>query len=302
MNSDRRTIGFVGLGSMGGVMARRLLDAGFGVLAYNRTRAKARPLAEAGATVVDSPAEAAACGLVVTMVANDEALDAVVHGDDGILAGLPDGGLHVSMSTVGTALVTSLAAEHANAGRRYLAAPVLGRPDAAAAGKLFVIAAGDERDVERARPAFEAMAQRVFRVADLHESANLVKLSANFLITCVMESLGEVLALCGKHGLDRGAVLDVLTSTIFGAPVYRTYGTMIATDRFTPVGFALPLGLKDNRLLLEAAAASEVPLPFASVVRDQLLTALASGYGELDWAALGRVAADRANAGGTVAK
>lgn len=287
-------VGCIGLGSMGAAMASNLITGGAKVVVYNRSRERAKPLEALGATIAATPAEAAACGLVMTMLADDNAVEAVTLGDDGIVAGLPDGGLHVAMSTIGVAFSERLAKTHADAGQRYLAAPVFGRPEAAAAAKLFIVAGGAADDLARAQPAFDLLGQRTFHIGESPSQANLVKLSGNFLITCVIEGLAETLTLGQKAGVDRAQMLDVFTNTIFGAPVYKTYGAMIVEERFAPPGFALPLGLKDNRLILQAGEALEVPLPFASAIRDRFITALASGYGDLDWSAIARVVADQA--------
>lgn len=287
-------VGFVGLGSMGQPMARNLLRAGHRVRAWNRRRTRAEALAGDGAAVAASPAEAAQPGVVVTMVADDRALDAVTFGPDGILTGLPRGGVHVSMSTVGTDTVERLSRAHDEAGRILVSAPVFGRPDAAAAAKLFIVAAGREDAVTRARPLLDAMGQRVFVLGVEPQHANLVKLAGNFLITAAIEAFAEAAAVVGKAGVDRARFLEVLVETLFGAPVYRNYGPIVLEERFSPPGFALPLGVKDNRLLLQAGERLAVPLPIASLVRDRMLAAMARGYGDLDWSAFARIAAEEA--------
>lgn len=289
-------VGFIGLGRMGAGMAGSLLRAGHEVTVYNRTPSKARPLGERGARVAGSVAEAAANPVVFTMLSDDAALEAVVFGDGGLLRHLAPGALHVSSSTIGVALSERLARAHADAGRRYVAAPVFGRPEAAAAAKLFVVAAGPADAIAEARPLFDAIGQKTFVVSDRPENANLVKLSGNFLLAAVVESLGEALALVGKAGLDRAEYLEVLTSTLFDVPVYRNYGRLIAERAFEPAGFAAPLGQKDIRLALEAAERLHVPMPLASLLRDRFLTLLARGGERLDWSAIGDLA--RQDAGG----
>ncbi|HTY40990.1 MAG TPA: NAD(P)-dependent oxidoreductase [Thermoanaerobaculia bacterium] len=283
-------VGFLGLGQMGTGMAGNLLRAGHEVTVYNRSPEKARPLAERGARVASSVAEAGANPVVLTMLADDAALESVVYGRRGLLESLAPGALHVSSSTVSVAISERLARDHAAAGHRYVAAPVFGRPEAAAAGKLFVVAAGDPDAIAEARPLFDAVGQRTFVVSDRPADANLVKLSGNFLLASVIESLGEAFALVGKAGLDRSQYLDLLTSTLFDVPVYRNYGRLVAERAFTPPGFAAPLGLKDVRLALEAAETLRVPMPIASLLRDRFLTLLARGGENLDWSALGDLA------------
>jgi 3-hydroxyisobutyrate dehydrogenase-like beta-hydroxyacid dehydrogenase len=271
---------------MGSGMAANLLDAGHEVVVYNRTAAKSEVLARKGATVAASIAEACRTGVVFTMLSDDKAAQDVVDGDDGVLANLPGGGMHVSSSTISVDMSRRLASDHADAGQRYVAAPVFGRPDAAAAGKLFVVAAGAKEALDAAAPAFEAVGQRTFTVSEIPEAANLIKLSGNFLILSVIESLGEAMALVGKAGVDRRQYLEILTSTLFGAPVYKTYGELIAEEKFEPAGFAAPLGQKDIRLALAAAEELNVPLPVASLLRDRFLRLMAHGGQSLDWSAI----------------
>jgi 3-hydroxyisobutyrate dehydrogenase-like beta-hydroxyacid dehydrogenase len=285
-------IAFIGLGHMGGGIAANLIRAGFDLTLYNRTRDKLKPLLDLGGKTAGSIAEACAgADILVTMLADDSAEEAVTLGPDGAVAHLPKGALHVCHGTISAAAARRLAEAHEAAGQGYLAAPVFGRPDAAAAGKLFILTGGKPEHVERARPLFDKIGQRVFPMGDKPESANIAKLGGNMLIATVIESLGEVLALAGKAGIDRAAYLDMLTSTLFSAPIYKTYGTLILEDKFEPAGFAAPLGLKDIRLALAAAEDLRVPLPIASLLRDRFLALLAGGAEDLDWSALARLAA-----------
>lgn len=285
-------IGFIGLGSMGAGMALNLLKAGHEVTVYNRSPAKAAPLVAAGAVAAGAVAEAChGREAVMTMLADDAALTAVVEGEGGVLAHLPPGALHVSCSTISVALASRLTDAHAERGQSYVAAPVFGRPEAAAAGDLFVAAAGAGAALARAQPLFDAIGKQTFVLSDIPSRANLVKLSGNFLIACVIESLGEAMALVGKGGIDKKQYLDFLTATLFGAPVYRTYGALIADPSPRPVGFAAPLGLKDIRLTLAAGEELRVPLPVASLLRDRFLSLLANGGEGLDWSAIGHLAA-----------
>jgi 3-hydroxyisobutyrate dehydrogenase-like beta-hydroxyacid dehydrogenase len=280
-------IGFVGLGNMGSGMAANLLKAGHRVTAYNRSQDKVDALAEQGAQPGRTVADACRGDAVVSMLANDAAVEAVTFGDGGILATLGAGAVHVSSSTISVELATRLSAAHAEAGQRFVAAPVFGRPEAAEAAKLFVVAAGESTGVETVRPIFDAIGQRTFVVSDDPKAASLIKLSGNFLIASVIESLGEAMALVGKAGVDKEQYLEILTSTLFGAPVYKTYGGLIAREEFEPAGFAAPLGLKDVRLVLAAGDELRVPLPVASLLRDRFLTLLANGGEHLDWSAVG---------------
>ncbi|MBN9248264.1 MAG: NAD(P)-dependent oxidoreductase [Hyphomicrobium sp.] len=284
-------IGFIGLGHMGSGLAANLLKAGHDVTVYNRTRAKAEALASEGAKIAVTPSDACRGEAVFTMLADDKALEAVVYGDGGLLATLDKGAIHISSSTISVALSKRLSEDHRKKGQLYVAAPVFGRPEAAAAKKLFVVAAGKSDAVKAVLPLLDAIGQKTFTISEQAEAANIVKLSGNFLIAAVIESLGEAMALVGKAGVDKHQYLEILTSTLFGAPVYKTYGTLIADGKFEPAGFAAPLGLKDIGLALAAGQDLRVPLPLASLLRDRFLTLLANGGDNLDWSAVGSLAA-----------
>jgi 3-hydroxyisobutyrate dehydrogenase-like beta-hydroxyacid dehydrogenase len=283
-------VGFIGLGSMGSGMAANLLKAGHALTVYNRTPAKAEALVAEGATLAKTPREAAHGDVVVTMLADDAAVESVVFGTDGILAGLKTLSIHISMSTISVALAERLASAHRAAGQRFVAAPVFGRPEAAVAGKLFIVAGGEPKTVQACQPLFEVLGQRTFVIADEPPKANLVKLSGNFLSAAVIETLGEAFALVSKAGIDRARYLDILTNTLFAAPVYKTYGGIIAEERYAPPGFKANLGFKDIHLALGAAEALQVPMPVASLLRDRFLALLATGAGDLDWSALAALA------------
>ena len=284
-------VGFIGLGHMGAGMAANLLRAGHRVTVYNRTPSRARPLVEQGARAATRVRDACGGDAVITMLADDASVEPVVFGDDGMIRALREGAIHISMSTISVALSERLATAHAHARQRFVAAPVFGRPEAAAAAKLFIVAGGAPDVVEACRPLFEAMGQKTFHLGDEPKAANLVKLSGNFLIASVIETLGEVLALVRKAGIDPRQYLDFLTSTLFTAPVYRTYGGQIVDEKFEPAGFAAPLGAKDIRIGLAAADGLRVPMPLASLLHDRLLTLLARGGEALDWSAIGQLAA-----------
>jgi 3-hydroxyisobutyrate dehydrogenase-like beta-hydroxyacid dehydrogenase len=287
-------IGFIGLGNMGRGMAANLLKAGHHVTVYNRSPAKAEALVQQGATAARTIAEACSGEVVFTMLADDRAVENVTFGDadgaQGIVASLGQGATHVSSSTISVAMSQRLAAAHAEAGQQYVAAPVFGRPEAASAAKLFVIAAGGPQVLQPLVPLFDAIGQRTFVVSDQPHTANLVKLSGNFLIASAIESVGEAVALVTKAGVDRLQYVDILTSTLFAAPAYQTYGGLIARQQFEPAGFAATLGLKDIQLVLAAAQQLQVPLPVASLLRDRLLTLVATGGGQLDWSAVSALA------------
>jgi len=272
-------------------MVASLLRAGHEVTVYNRTPSKAQGLVEQGARAAAGVADACRGDVIVTMLADDSAVEGVVFSEKGMICSLEKGAIHVSMSTISVALAERLTAAHANAGQRFVAAPVFGRPEVAAAAKLFIVAAGAPDALDACLPLFEAMGQKTFPIGEQPKAANLVKLSGNFLIASVIEGLGEAMALVGKAGVDQRQYLDLLTSTLFTAPVYKTYGGLIAEQRFEPPGFAASLGHKDIRLTLAAAETLRVPMPFAGVLHDRFLTLLAHGGEALDWSAIGQLAA-----------
>lgn len=284
-------VGFIGLGQMGHGMASNLLNAGLEITVYNRSPGKAKDLVARGAHEALSVADACRGDAVMTMLADDKAVEDVALGEGGIAANLARSAIHISSSTISVGLSERLARAHAAAGQRFVSAPVFGRPDAAAAGKLFVAAAGASDTLKDCAPLLEAIGQRTIILSSTASSANLVKLSGNFLIASVIESLGEAMALVGKGGIDLNEYVDLLTSTLFPAPVYKTYGGLIAGGKFEPAGFAAPLGQKDIRLTLAAAEALHVPMPVASLLRDRFLTLMAHGGETLDWSAIGKLAA-----------
>jgi 3-hydroxyisobutyrate dehydrogenase-like beta-hydroxyacid dehydrogenase len=281
------TIGFIGLGHMGLPMARNLLDAGHAVRAWNRTAARTDALAAAGAVPAASPADAAPeKGIVVTMVADDRALEEVVFGPGGLAERSANGLVHLSMSTIAPETARRLAAEQARHGGLYASAPVFGRPEAAAARKLWICLSGSEAARARVRPILEVLGQGTFEFGEDSGAANVVKLSGNFLIAAAMEAMAEIAALAEKSGLERSAVIGMLARTLFSCPIYQNYGAAIAERRHEPAGFRLALGLKDVDLALQAARSAGSPMPMASLLHDRLLSAVARGRGALDWSAL----------------
>ena len=287
-------VGFIGLGHMGAGMAASLLRAGHEVVVYNRTPSKAQALADQGASTARQIADACRGDAVITMLSDDDAVEAVVFTSDGVLPSLGGRTIHISMSSISVAMSERLTAAHAGAGRRFVAAPVFGRPDVAAAGELFVIAAGDPEGVDACLPLFEAIGQKTLRAGAEPKAANLVKLSGNFLIASVLEALGEAMALTGKAGIDRRHYFEILTSTLFTGPLFTKYGALIADRKFEPAAFGAPLGAKDIRLTLAAAETLRVPMPLASLLHDRFQTLLAQGGEGLDWSAIGLLAAQDA--------
>ncbi len=287
-------IGFLGLGNMGRAMANNLVHAGHELTVYNRSRRAAEAFAAEGARIADYPANAADQEIVITMLADDNAVESVVFGAHGVLEGMQGDGLHISMSTISPDLSRRISFAHRERGQQYMAAPVFGRPEAAAAAQLFIVAAGAKEALAKAKPVFELLGQRTFEIGERPEDANLIKLFGNFLITCVLESLGEVFAVARKAEINPNTVFEVLSGTLFGAPAYKNYGPRMIEEKFSPAGFKMPLGLKDVRLMLQAAEHLSAPMPFANIVHDRFLSAIANGYGDLDWSALALVIAQSA--------
>jgi|SRR5690242_7858257 len=286
-------VGFIGLGAMGSAMASNLLAAGHAVTVWNRSAAATEPLASLGARVASTPERAVLGEAVCSMLANDQAVRAVFL-DGGLLDAMDPGTVHVNHATISVALAQELAEAHAARGIDYVAAPVFGRPDAAAAARLQIVAAGKPAVVDKVRPLLEAMGAKIWPMGEVPERANVVKIAGNFMLAAAIESMAEASALTRAHGVGAAEFLELMTSTLFAAPAYQGYGKLIAEQRYSPAGFAMPLGLKDVGLALSAGEARRVPLPFAGVLRDNFLDALAHGGEELDWSALAMVAAKRA--------
>jgi 3-hydroxyisobutyrate dehydrogenase-like beta-hydroxyacid dehydrogenase len=285
-------VGFIGLGSMGLPMATNLLKAGHDLVVYNRTRSRAEPLAKQGARVANSPREAAAgVEVLVTMLADDAAVEGVMFGDQGAIEGLSLAGIHVSMSTISHTLSRRLADEHRSRAQPYVAAPVFGRPDAAQAAKLWIVAAGAPQAIERCQPLFQAMGQGTEVIGDDPPKANVLKLAGNFLLASAIEAMGEAFALVRKHGIEPKQFLEIVNGRLVRSPVYENYGNLIVNRRWEPAGFKLRHGLKDIRLALLAGDEVAAPLPVASLIRDEYLSAMARGWGDIDWAGLARVSA-----------
>jgi 3-hydroxyisobutyrate dehydrogenase-like beta-hydroxyacid dehydrogenase len=287
-------LGFIGLGRMGSAMAANLVRAGHEVTVFNRTPGKSSALVALGAQEAATLAGACRGEAVITMLADDEAAANIAMGSGGLVENLSKGAIHLSMSTISVAMSDRLAQAHAQSGQRYVAAPVFGRPDMAAAAKLFIVAAGDPQAIDTCRSAFDALGQKTSTIGGVPSAANLVKLTANFLQAAVIESLGEAIALIGKAGIDRRAYVELLTSTIFTAPAYKIFGPLIADGTFGTAAFAAPLGYKDIRLALAEAETLRVPMPLASLLHDRFLRLFAQGGDNLDWSAIGGLASQDA--------
>lgn len=277
-------VGVVGLGKMGAAIAANLIASGHEVTVWNRTASKSDALGAKGARPASSPRAAAGGDVVITMLADDKAVEQVVFGADGILAAPA---VHMSMSTISVALSERLLSEQGH--DRYLSAPVFGRPAAAEAAKLFVVAAGDAGLIEKARPLFEAISQGQFVIGNHAPAANVVKLCGNFMIMSAVEAMGEAMTLASRAGVEPAKLLEVLTGTLFSAPVYKTYGNILVERTFSPPGFAAPLGLKDMNLAAAAAETSGTAMPLLDLVRSHLRTLIDREGGDVDWSAIVKV-------------
>ncbi len=285
-------IAFAGLGNMGLAMARLLLQAGHRLTVYNRTRSRADQLKDLKPVVAETPAAAArGADVLITMLADDDSLEAVMLGPEGAVAVLPAGAIHISMSTISPALAARLAERHRAAGQVYVAAPVFGRPEAAAAKQLWIVAAGPADALTRCRPVLDALGQGVIVVGDDPPHANVIKLAGNFLLAAAIEAMGEAFALGRKYGIAPADLLDIVNGRLIRSPIYENYGKLIADERYEPAGFKLKYGLKDIRLALGAAEQVAAPMPLASLIHDRYLAGIARGWGDVDWAALARIAA-----------
>ena len=289
------TIGFIGLGGMGSAMAANVQKAGIGMRVYNRTSEKAKPLVEQGAVQADTPAGAAQTGgIVVTMLTNDQAVEEMAFGENGFGEVLGEGGVHISMSTISPELSRRLAGRHAALGTQYVAAPVFGKPDAAAAQKLWIATSGPETAKARVRPVLEAMGQGVYDFGEDAGAANVVKLCGNFLLGAAIEAMGEAFTLAQKNGVSRQSVYELFTGTLFACPVYQNYGKLIAAEHYQPIGAIPSLIRKDFGLLLQEANTSHVPMPLASLVHDRLTAMVARGREDRDWAGFAQEVSDSA--------
>ncbi|HET7092162.1 MAG TPA: NAD(P)-dependent oxidoreductase [Thermomicrobiales bacterium] len=280
-------LGFIGTGRMGAAMVRRLLDAKHHVGVYNRTAAKAKPLAEAGATILDSIADAARHGeAVFTMLADDAALDDVVFRDGGLLASLPKGAIHVCAGTHGIPAIRKINDAHGRNGQQLVVAPMFGRPELVASGQANIVPAGPAPAIAVCRPALEAIARRVVEAGADPEAAAAIKLANNFVLGCAIEAMGEGFALTRKYGVATATFYEVMTDGLFNCSAYKVYGKIMVDESYAKVGQMATLGLKDTNLALEAGGLAGVPLPSGNVWRDRLVGAVAHGDGAKDWAVM----------------
>jgi 3-hydroxyisobutyrate dehydrogenase-like beta-hydroxyacid dehydrogenase len=279
-------VGFIGTGRMGQAMVGRMLAAKHDVGVYNRTAAKAKPLADAGAKILTSVAEAARYGDVTyTMLADDAALDDVML-RQGLLEVLPKGGIHVCAGTHGIPIIRRIKQAHADKGQALVAAPMMGRPELVSSGTAGVFASGPAEAMAKCKPLFEAMARRTFEGGADPEAATAMKIANNFVLGCAIEAMGEGFALTRKYGVPTSVFYDVMTDGLFNCSAYKVYGKIMVDESYAKVGQMAALGLKDANLALEAGNLAAVPLPSGNVWRDRLIGAVAHGDGDKDWAVM----------------
>lgn len=279
-----KKIGFIGLGNMGIPIAKNLIDSGYHLQVYNRTVSKSEELDAASITICKTPAEAAnGVKILISMLSEDEALKETVTGENGIIKTFQAGAVHISMSTIAPDTSEKLYKLHKNSGSTYIASPVFGRPDAAAAKKLFICISGEAKAKEIAKPILECLGQRITDFGEKVSGANVVKVSGNFMIMASMEMMAEAYTLAEKNGLDRAQVAEFFGTSLFAAPIFQNYGRLIANKQFAPVGFKTKLGFKDARLALKLSQSSATPMPTVSLVHNRLQSAVAKGWGESDW-------------------
>ncbi len=288
------SVGFIGLGGMGLAMATNVLKAGFGLRIYNRTAEKARPLLERGAVLARSPSEAVVPGgIVVTMVSDDQAVEDVTLGANGLLGRLGNG-VHLSMSTISPRTARRLADLHQEGGAHYVASPVFGKPEVAAEARLWVVTSGNATARARVRRLQEAMSQRVFDFGEDPGAANVIKLAGNFLLGAAIEAMAEAFTLVQKHGVARQEAYEFFTQTLFDCFVYRGYGALVASEHYQPVGASPSLIRKDYGLIIEAAAEGLVPMPLAGLIHERLTATVAKGRDDADWAGFAREVSESA--------
>ena len=285
-------IGFIGLGQMGRGMAARLVEQGHELVAWNRSPGPAAELRERGARIAASAADALDAEVVVTMLADDRAVEAVWL-EQHLIERVPAAAVHLNMASVSVRLAQRLRDAHAAAGTPYVSAPVFGRPQFAATGELDIVAAGPPEAIARCKPLFEAMGRRWFDVGADATQANVIKIARNFLLASIIESLGEAFALVQKSGVEPARFHEIITSTAMSCPAYKSYGRLII-DQPAEATFTVKLGLKDVELALQVGGDTAVPMPLAALMREQHLAAIARGYGDREWAAVGNYIAENA--------
>jgi len=277
-------IGFLGLGNMGLPIVKNLIEAGYHVQVYNRSISKADELDQSAITRCSTPAEAATdVKFVLSILSDDEVVREAITGEDGILMTMAEDAIHISMSTISPETSKEMADLHEESGSLYLTSPVFGRPDAAAAKKLWVCISGQRAIKDLAKPILETIGQGVIDFGEDVRAANVVKLTGNFMILASLELMSEAYTLAEKYNVDRNAVSEFLSSTLFSAPIFKNYGKLIAQKQYEPVGFKAKLGYKDARLAFQLSQLSETPMPLVSLIHNRMLSAVAKGWGDRDW-------------------
>ncbi|GLQ49207.1 NAD(P)-dependent oxidoreductase [Dyella flava] len=291
-SGSKALIGVVGLGNMGSALAATLLSKGHAVVAYDRNPQRVEALRVEGAQGAARITDLSHCNIVISSLPDDAALESVMFSlPGGLVDILKPGALHISMSTVSAELSRRLEKRHTEAAQSFIAAPVLGNPDLAKTQRIFILAAGSAVDMQRARPLLEQLGQHIFELGEDPGAANVMKLACNVMTATTLQSMGEVLTLLTKAGIDPHLAFEVFTGSLFDGRVHKAYGGKIVDRRFKPAGMTAPLAVKDLRLALSEAERQAVPMPMASLVHERLVALVAAGWGDLDWSALGALAA-----------
>lgn len=286
-------IGFIGLGQMGMGIASSLIEAGHTLTVWNRSHASVNALAARGAIAARTPSQTMQGEVLFSMLASDQAMQEVGL-DAALLEKAAKGLIHVNLATISPAFARALAAAHDSRGLGYVAAPVFGRPEAAAKGQIVVLAAGASDTVAKVEPLLAQIGRRTIKVGEAPEQASLFKLAGNFMIMSVLETLGEAFALLRKGGVDPALFLDTMTEGLFAAPIYKNYGKQILAEAYEPAGFFLRLGLKDANLVKGASEELAVPMPLLDLVRGHYEEAIKKGWSERDWASIAALSAEKA--------
>ena len=280
-------VGFVGLGRMGSGMAGRILEAGHDLVVYDVIAAEHRAGGGGGGTRrFVARRSVSGRDIVITMLAEDAAVHAVVFGNGGLRDSLPAGAIHLAMGTYGIATIRALAAAHAAAGQTLVAAPVLGRPDLAASGQLGIVKAGPAGALSRCEPLFAVIGRLTFHAGTEPEAASAIKLANNLVLGCAIQAMGEAFSLVRKYDVQPQVLYDVLTDGLFSAPAYKVYGKIMVEESYDRAGSTIALNLKDANLIIGAGDIARVPLPSGNTFRDRLLGAIAHGDADKDVAAL----------------
>jgi 3-hydroxyisobutyrate dehydrogenase-like beta-hydroxyacid dehydrogenase len=286
-------IAFLGLGNLGAPIAESLIGSGFDVTVWNRTLSKAQPLAKLGAKIVENAIDAITPGALVFSVLADDAVLKEVFSPE-LVKKIGKNGVHISMSTISPDTSRQLSKIHDEYEAIYVAAPIFARPEAVRAGIGNICFSGNADAKERIKPVLQTFVKGIFDFGDDPGAANVIKLAGNFMIAASLEMMSEAFTMAEKNGISRQSIYEMLTQTLFAAPIFQNYGRIVAQHGYETVAFGLPLGLKDVNLTLQTASKVNVPMPMADLVRNRLISAIGKDRAHLDWSALALGASDDA--------